>query len=463
MTSSRYAPPIAVIGAGFSGTMAALQLLASLPASRPVLLCERAGSFGRGLAYGTENRDHLLNVRAENMSAFPDRPRHFENWLARIGADSGPGTRADIRVTPAGTFAARGLYGRYLSELLTEAVIGGVPRLHLVNDAVTDLVPEFGGFRLHTEGGQTHRVAGAVLANGILTSSGEPRSRHRLDPWAPDTFGRLNPHLPVLIVGTGLTMVDAVAALRQHGFSGPIVALSRRGLLPSVHAPVRPWPLPSLAPEDLASLPALLARIRAEVAAADAAGVDWRSVLDALRPITDFIWRSLPQADRARFLRHLRPFWEVHRHRTAPPTAAAIKEEIVRGSLSIQAGRIVAIEDAPAEAIVTIRPRGAQRDERLRVQCVLDATGISPVAGTDDPLLRRLIARGLVRPGPFGLGLDAGPDYRVRSSHGSANLWTLGPLLRGVVWECIAVPDIRNEAMDLAAAIASALDRAEAA
>lgn len=457
MTPLRNAAPIAVIGAGFSGTMAALQLLATLPSNRPVLLCERAGTFGRGLAYGTDNRDHLLNVRAENMSAFPDRPQHFENWLSLIGENPG------IRATSAGTFAARGLYGQYLSELLTEAVTGGVPRLHLVNDAVTDLAPEAGGFRLQVEGGQTHRVAGAVLATGILTSSSEPRSRHRLDPWAPNTFGRLNPHQPVLIVGTGLTMVDAVAALRRHGFSGPIVALSRRGLLPNVHAPVGAWPLPALTPADLASLPRLLSRIRAEVAQAEAAGIDWRGVLDALRPITDFVWRGLPQAERARFLRHLRPFWEVHRHRTAPPAAAAIDDEIAHGSLSIQAGRIVAVEDEAAEAIVTIRPRGARRDERLRVQCILDATGLSPVAGTDDPLLRRLIARGLVRPGPFGLGLDAGLDYAVRGAHGTTNLWTIGPLLRGALWECIAVPDIRNEAVDLAAAVASALDRAEAA
>ncbi|GJE44790.1 FAD/NAD(P)-binding protein [Methylobacterium soli] len=448
--------PIAVIGAGFSGTMAAIQLLSALPQSRPVLLCERAEAFGRGLAYATPAPAHLLNLRAANMSAFPDRPHHFEAWLAGQ-------TEEGVQRTPAGTFAPRGLYGRYLAELLQRAITaGGVPRLHLVNDAVTDLEPAGAGYILHTEGGPVHRVAGAVLAAGNLAGPGAPHSHYRVDPWQLEQFGRLHPHLPVLIVGTGLTMVDTVASLRAHGFSGRIVAVSRRGLLPRVHAPVEARPAPNLTTQDLASLSVLLGRIRREVAAADAAGSDWRGVLDGLRPITDLIWRSLPPAERARFLRHLRPFWDVHRHRTAPPAARTIADEIARGSLEVLAGRIRTIRDAEAQALVTLRPRGAGEDRHLAVQCILDATGIGLVSETPDPLLRRLMARGLVRPGPFGLGLDAGPDYRALGPRGG-RLWTLGPLLRGVLWECIAVPDIRNQAVEVAALVAADLDRAEAA
>jgi uncharacterized NAD(P)/FAD-binding protein YdhS len=452
--------PVAVVGAGFSGTMAAIQLLAALPRNQAVLLCERGGTFGRGLAYGTGAPAHLLNLRATNMSAFPDRPRHFEDWLAGLE----PGGAEGVQATPAGTFAPRGLYGRYLTELLTDAVTrDGLPRLHLLNDAVTDLEPAGAGFRLRTEGGQTHAVAGAVLAMGNLGAGGEPRSRHRLDPWKPETFGRLHPELPILIVGTGLTMVDTVATLRGRGFTGPIIAVSRRGLLPNAHAATAPWPIPELTSADLASLPALLGRIRLEVAAARAGGVDWRGVIDALRPITDTLWRSLPAPERARFLRHLRPFWDVHRHRTAPPAAETIADEIVRGGLTVRAGRILSVVDEPSQAIVTLRPRGGAAPIRLAVQGILDATGIGRVSETDDPLLRRLIARGLVRPGPFGIGLDATADYRTLGTRTSGRLWTLGPLLRGVLWECMAVPDIRNAAADLAAIVAADLDRAVAA
>lgn len=260
MSASDGAVPIAVIGAGFSGTMAALQLLAHLPSERPVLLCEQAETFGRGLAYATGNPDHLLNLRASNMSAFPDWPGDFEAWLAR--ADLDPRDATGVRVTPAGTFAARGLYGRYLTELLTHAVTSrtGAGRLQLLNDRIVDLEPEGDGFVLRTEGGRTRRVAGAVLAMGNVPGLDSVRSRHRIDPWAIERFGPLDPDRPILIVGTGLTMVDAVAALRRHGFPGRIVALSRRGLLPNAHAATAPWPLPDLAPEVRASLPKLVAR-----------------------------------------------------------------------------------------------------------------------------------------------------------------------------------------------------------
>ena len=452
-------PPVAVIGAGFSGTMAALQLLAALPREQPVLLCERAGTFGRGLAYGTGNPAHLLNLRASNMSAFPDRPRHFEEWLGRLGPEEG----ASVRASPAGTFAARRLYGRYLTELLAQAVTGAeAGRLRLLPDAVTDLEPQGGAFRLRTEGGQSHAVAGAVLAMGNLASAA-PKSRHRLDPWDHEGFGRLHPHAPVLILGTGLTMLDAVASLRAHGFAGAVLALSRRGLLPNAHAPATAWPAPDLTPADFASLPRLLARIRAEVARAEEEGIGWHGVIDALRPLTDTLWRNLPSRERARFLRHLRPYWDVHRHRTAPPAAEAIAEEIARGGLTVRAGRLLEIEDETAQAVVTLRFRGSERPERLAVQAMIDATGFGHLAETRDPLLARLTERGLVRPGPFGLGLDAGPDYRARGARPDRPLWILGPLLRGVLWECTAVPDIRNEASELAALVAADLERAAAA
>ncbi len=442
--------PVAVIGAGFSGTVAAIQLLAHLPPDYPVLLCERAERFGRGRAYDTGNPDHLLNVRAANMSAFPDRPGHFEDWLAGAEPDAG------VRRTPAGTFAARGLYGRYLGELLAGAVTaGGVPRLHLVNEAITDARPGPGGLVLTSEGGRRHAVAGAVLAMGNLAAPGGLESRHRVDPWRPEGLGRLHPHRPVLVVGTGLSMVDAVLTLRRQGFSGQVVALSRRGLVPAVHAPAGTWPRPDLAPEA-ASLTRLLAGIRREVAAAEAAGVGWHGVIDALRPATDALWLRLPPPERARFLRHLRPYWDVHRHRAAPPAGAAIAAEIAEGSLVVRAARLLGIEDRPDEARVTLRPRGGAAAEVLDVQCILDARGVGQIAGTGDPLLRGLFDRGLARPGPFGIGLDVGADLAVRGD-GSARLWTLGPLARGALWESVAVPDIRNQAAALARIVAAAL------
>ncbi|WP_243214880.1 MULTISPECIES: FAD/NAD(P)-binding protein [Methylobacterium] len=453
--------PIAVIGGGFSGMMAAEQLLRALPPDRAVVLCERGHPFGLGLAYSTPNPDHLLNLRATQMSADPEQPGAFSDWLVRAELD--PTERLGLRETEAGTFASRGLYGRYLSERWTRLAEAAGDRLVADRAAIVDVEPVPEGFVLHGEGVSPRRVAGLVLAMGNLPGPAITPSRHRLDPWRPEAFGALYPGRDVLVVGTGLTMMDSVAALRREGFAGRVVAVSRRGLLPKPHAAVpvgrRPDFSPEIrfTPEIRASARRLFAAVRREVAAAREAGADWRGVIDALRPITDSLWTGLPRAEQARILRHVRPYWDVHRHRTAPPAAEAIADEIRRGSLVVRAARILAIDDAPDRALVTIRPRGTDDRERIEAQGILDATGFSRLAETGDPLIRNLLARGLVRPGPFGLGIAAGPDGRVAGQPTDAPVWAFGPMLRGVIWECIAVPDIRDAARPLARAVADRL------
>ncbi len=449
-------PPIAVIGAGFSGTMAALHLSRLMPA-RPVLLCEKSGAFARGLAYATGCTDHLLNVRATNMSAFPDRPDHFSLWLESCPLDGIAWTRS----TPAGLFAARGLYGRYLSELLLAALAepGSAPHLMLENDEVVDLAPEEEGFCLTLAAGRRRHVAGAILACGNLRAPGSPGSRYAVDPWDGAPLDDLRPDLPLLIIGTGLTMVDAVAALRQRGFGGPILAASRRGLLPQVHAPTAPWPAPDIPATARHSLVALLRCVREEVGRAAAAGTDWRSVIDSLRGASIGLWRSLPLVEQSRFLRHLRAFWDVHRHRMAPPAAEIVARERATGGLTVLRARVIGIEDQAGYARVALRERGAAAPRVVEVQRIIDASGVGRVADTDDLLLRRLLARGLIRPDALGLGLAVADDLAVLDQRGDAGrpLWTLGPLLRGTLWECTAVPDIRGQAAELARTVTARL------
>lgn len=74
---------VAIIGAGFSGTLQAINLLRH-EGPRATLI-ERAPVAGTGLAYGAAHPSHVLNVRAANMSAFPDDPSHFVRWLEARG------------------------------------------------------------------------------------------------------------------------------------------------------------------------------------------------------------------------------------------------------------------------------------------------------------------------------------------------------------------------------------------
>ncbi len=448
--------PIAVIGAGFSGTIAALHLLKRLPPDQPVLLCERAPEFARGVAYSTGENDHLLNVRATNMSALADEPQHFSEWLKRRPSQDG------LYETEAGVFASRGLYGQYLRSILDFAMreTAGHAQLRLMPDDVVDVIagPD-GGFELICAGGSKLDVAGVVLAVGNLPPEENPDPRICANPWGDKAWRALSGDLPVLIVGTGLTMVDMVLALRRRGFDGKIVAMSRGGLLPTRHAPTGTWPTPRFTLAEEQSLSLLMARLRDEVFAAAEQGYDWRAVIDSMRPVTASLWSRLPLPERRRFLRHARRYWDVHRHRMAPPHADAIADMQKTGSLQVLAGRIRTLETGPDSVKVHYRPRGAATDEIMPVQRVIMASGLEHIDRTRDPLMQRLLDRGLIRVDSQGLGLDVTDGLNVVRGDGTTaeRIWALGPIVRGVFWECVAVPDIRVQASHVAVSVVARL------
>jgi uncharacterized NAD(P)/FAD-binding protein YdhS len=450
--------PIAVIGAGFSGTIATLHLLRRLPADQPVLLCERAPEFARGVAYGTANADHLLNVRASNMSALADDPNHFSEWLKRRA-----GRENDkILETEAGVFANRGLYGEYLRGLLDFAMreTAGHAQLRLLPDDVVDVVAASGGgYELVCASGQRIAASGIVLAVGNLPPEEHADPRICANPWGEKAWRTLPGEAPVLIVGTGLTMVDLAISMRRRGFAGKIVAMSRGGLLAQAHTPVEQWPTPQFTLAEERSLSLLMARLRDEVFAAAEQGVGWRAVIDSIRPVTAKLWKRLPLSERRRFLRHGRRYWDVLRHRMAPPHAALIEHMQQDGSLQVLGGRISRFEIAEDAIRVRYTPRGRKGEKVLAVQRVIMANGLEHIDRTRDPLMQRLLERGLIRLDAQGLGLDVTDGLNVIGDEGrvAERIWALGPIVRGVFWECVAVPDIRVQASHVAVSVVARL------
>jgi uncharacterized NAD(P)/FAD-binding protein YdhS len=437
--------PIAVMGAGFSGIIAALHLRRRLPADRPVLLCER-GAAAAGGPEADGNADNLLNVRAANMSALSDEPAHFAEWLRLHGASGLDG----IHETAAGLFATRGVYEHYLRSLLDQAIAGAAAGgLRLLTDEVTDIVPaERAGYELTCASGDRIEAAGVVLAQDSLPAEESPHLRVCANPWGERAAQKLNNDQPVLIIGAGLAMVDVAISLRRRGFTGKIVAISRRGLLPTAHAPAGEWDTPHFTLAEEGSLTKLMARLRDEVFGAAEQGVDWRAVMDSMRPVTALLWGRLPPVERRRFLRHARRYWDTHRHRMAPPTAEQMAAMLADGSLEVMAGRVHGFEVGPYSVRARFTPRGAAGATTLAVQRVIIASFLDRIDGTSDPLMQRLLHRGLIRLDAHGLGLEVTDGLNVVRDDGGVDphLWALGPIVRGVFWECVAVPDIRVQA-----------------
>ena len=254
-------------------------------------------------------------------------------------------------------------------------------------------------------------------------------------------------------------MVDVTMRLWAANFEGPVIALSRRGLLPHTHAATGPWPRPALDGQERTSLAQLLRRVRSEAEAAREAGLTWQSAVDSLRPVTPSLWQALPEDEQRRFLRHLQPWWDVHRHRMAPPIGQRVQALIERGYLEIRKGRILDMERRDGEVVVHYRPRGETSATSITVQRVINATGPVAAEHTHDPLIRSLLDGGAARLDRHRLGLEVTEALRCVDASGrvAPRLWAVGPIVRGTFWECTAVPEIRRQAHDIAESIAHIL------
>lgn len=445
---------IAVIGAGFSGTLLTLHLLRRCPAPTRLVLIERNSQFGRGLAYATGNASHILNVPAGRMSAFHDRPNDFLDWLA-----AHPDTEADAVVGP-GTFAPRRQFGDYIRALLNdEFKRSGRERLELVKGDVIGLDRSAHPMVLRLDRNRTMQADLAVLAMGNFPPEPMPIANpnfydtpfYRPDPWATNALTELDPDASVLLMGTGLTTVDLVISLLDQRHRGSIHAISRRGLLPRRHAGV-PLPAPEHQPYPTA-VNALTRFLRKETARATAQGSGWQPVIDELRPFMVDVWQTMSLQDRRRFLRHLRPWWDVHRHRMAAQVADRIDAARASGQFRVLVGRVrdYAIKDNGVE--VRYRPRGQEALATTTVVRVINCAG--PGADYDriqEPLIRDLLRDGVVRPDPLRLGLEVTSNCALLNRQGaiSRRLFAVGPVTKGTFWEMTAVPDIRRQTEKLA-------------
>jgi uncharacterized NAD(P)/FAD-binding protein YdhS len=442
---------VIIIGGGASGVLLSYQLLQNRESAFRVTLIERRAEIGRGPAYHTSNPDHVLNVRAANMSALPDDPGHFWRWLSN---------RAEGPLCPDPyCFVPRRAYGDYLASLtapLTSAE-SGPPRLTIVHGQCVDLDEGPSSVAVTLADGSRHVGDVAVLATG--NESPIARFPCDADPWAP--LSAADKDATVLILGTGLTMIDYVLSLLRNGHRGQIIAMSRRGLLAKAHRRTDPIRIDEGDVPYGASAKHLLRWLRGRINAHIKKGGDWRSVIDAIRPYTQRLWQDLPLTSKRRFLEHARAWWDVHRHRMAPEVEMRLAEALSAGRLSLVAAKIAGIEPNAAGALVTYRRRGRHEIAELQVGMVVDCTGIvKDPRANGNPVIARLFEQGLVRTDALNIGIDVADDCAVINRNGIASrrLFAVGPLTRAAFWEIVAIPDIRNQCAELATRLAAICD-----
>ncbi|MDX2198074.1 MAG: FAD/NAD(P)-binding protein [Phycisphaerae bacterium] len=457
---------VAIIGGGFGGVMVAANLTRGEFAGE-IDIFETA-PLGGGVAYA-DTGEWQLNVRADRMGAFADQIDGFYRWLVRNGHEY-----------EASDYAPRALYGRYLAEIATDTLRGGgeadgVVRHRPSRVQSVRVAGSGGGYLVEAEGAAAQRYDAVVLCVGL----GPPRElaelsavhgdRRVLDsPWRVSRYDAIRRRDPVVIVGSGLTALDAVAELERRGHLGAVTLISRRGITSRPQVSPLPVALPVTAFADLlkpgTTLKKLVRLVRAMIAHEHARGGDWRSVIDGLRPITAQLWRRLDERERARFVARLALWWDVHRHRAPPAVHAALERGLSSGRVEVLAGRIVGAKGDDTALTLTLAQRGRSALIHRRASWVINCTGPSPDPRTwGNPLLSDLLMRGLLQVDSLPLGVRTDQHGRPLGADGepAPSLFVLGSLRRADLWESIAVPELREQAASVADCLI-ALDAAPA-
>lgn len=439
------------MGGGAAGTLTAARLLTEAVRQRrqvTVTVVERRPQLGQGVAFSARDPRHLLNVPAVKMSAFPEYGGHFLDWL-----------QAARRPVDDYEFVPRSWYGEYLIDVLREAEERAVgSTLRRLKDDVVDLIPLAGRCRVVLDRSQPITADGVVLALGHLgidTGWAPPAlaasPRFVRNPWTAGNLEAVGESADVLLVGTGLTMIDALMVLDRPGRR--VHAVSRHGAFPKPHADVLYDPME--APEFSGPAPCLaeLRQVMADHAAKSQRRYgDWRPAIDSIRAITQRLWAGLSPSDQAEFCALDARQWDALRHRIPPASAQAIGAIRDARRLSSYTGRVVDSASRTGGVSVVLSDETGSGHTTIEVGAVVNCTGpCDRPADSSDPLVRSLLRRGVVRPGPLGIGFDTTPDGRVVGDDGGSQLpvWTLGALRKGSLWESTAIPEIRDQAAGL--------------
>jgi uncharacterized NAD(P)/FAD-binding protein YdhS len=434
---------IAIIGGGVSGALTAYHLIQKRVEAGVVVIDPRP-ELGLGLAYSTPSLRHLLNVPAAKISALPSEPEHFLKWLQ---------ANHDAEATPA-TFAPRAVFGRYICSLLAETL--GVEQIQA---AVVDYRTAGTRTVLTLDEGRRLECDYVVLATGNFDPamlpgvSDDARSTNAYcqNAWVAATYDKLTADASITLIGTGLTSVDVLLRLRELEHKGTITAVSRHGIFPSRHTAYAPLTESAI---PLGTPPTCIAYLRA-LRAAIRNGAEWRAAIDSFRADTNDLWLALPHAEQKRFRRHLQRRWDVVRHRMAPSIADIIERELADETLIVREGRLLRVETAENGAAVMIHTASGQ--ETFETSRVINCTGPSMnYRHVNSPLLESLFEQGLVKAGPLGGGFNTTRSGALIDARGEASetLFNLGPGRLGTLLESIAIPEIRQQAVELATILA---------
>ena len=458
MTTHYQNPTIAIIGGGFCGNMLAVHLLSNAKAPVHIVLINSGYPLSKGVAYSSYSHKHVLNVAAKSMSAFPDKPAHFIDWIKKH-----ENYRVIDQTALPDLFLPRNIYGYYLKDIFDTAIRKKPEHtsISFVHDEAIDIEEKDGKAHVYFS------VSPGVVADKVVLAIGNhvpdnptlkdpsfySSKNYFGNPWLHEAVNNIDPDREVFILGNGLTMADIVLGLKEKNHRGKIYSLSPNGFQILPHRDFEPYKglIEELKPPyDLVKVVSLF---RSHVKKLRDMGLAGEAAVDSLRPLTQKVWLSWNLQEKQRFMFHIRHMWGVARHRLPMEVHKVIQQLILDDKLEIIAGRLQSMNETESGIRITFKRRRDQMIHEVSVARVINCTGpLSDIHKLERPLIKNLVSRRLIHADEMKLGIDATLDGSVLNMDGSpsSHLFTIGSPLRGLLWESTAVPELREQAKNLA-------------
>ncbi|KFC20340.1 FAD/NAD(P)-binding protein [Chryseobacterium sp. FH1] len=448
---------IGVVGGGFTGTMTAVQLIGKSSHPFEIIIINDKETLNKGTAYNPYSEKHLLNVTAGKMSAYPDNPQHFLNWV--IKRDNFVGT--DITLLE-NSFLPRLLYGEYLCSIWEDAKkLAETKRIKitLIHSLVTDLDVSEDAVILSLDDKSKLIVDDCILATGnhiprnpaIKNVNFYKSNNYFQNPWKIESVIHVNSKLPVLIIGNGLTMVDTIFGLLEQGFDGEIYAISPNGfnILPHRNNGLKYSKLNEELKDNM-TIYELVKLVNKHIKSVRKYGLSAESVIDSLRIHTQKIWQTFSHLEKELFMSRLRHLWGVARHRIPLHSHDKIQQLRIDGKLHIKSGKIIDILESQDFITVEYFDKKKNEEKTINISRVINCTGPeSNLTNLENSFLKNCLSKRILTQDHLNLGIDADPEsFQIKNGEGKPHdhLYTIGSNLKGVLWESTAVNELRDQA-----------------
>ena len=460
---------VVIAGGGFCGVMSLVNLIDQSKSKINITLINKGYPLARGIAYKTYSDLHLLNVETRNMSAFHDRPDHFLLWC--LNQKNINFHKEELPFT----YLPRNLYGIYLDEIFEEKIknIPGNITLQIIDDEVTDIEKNNHRLIVKTLSGKNISADKFIVATGncepgppIIKNLAFLKSKNYFsNPWTEKAVLEIEEHQTVLIIGTGLTMVDVIIGLREKNFNGKIITLSPHGykILPHRKHLPQHYILNELTPPY--TLENLFRLFYKHIREARKHGLSGETVVDAIRLRTQEIWQLLSLDDKKKFMMHLRHLWGVARHRLPIHIHEQIQQLIKEEKLEVIAGRLREITENENGFEIKIRKRKDQSELILKAKRIINCTGPeTDIRKQKSPLFEALLNKRMIRPDALNLGIETTADGNIIDEKNmvSNQIFAIGSLLKGKLWESTAIPELRSQAHKMAEIILKNMNKKNA-